>query len=96
MPRDKDRKRIIRARMKKTGESYTAARAQIISKTQPTPTRTVDHAARAGMSNAAVAAKTGHSWPEWVRLLDADNAAALPHREIAALVHEVGGWEARN
>jgi len=30
-----------------------------------------------------------------VRLLDADNAAALPHREIAALVHEkhgVGSW----
>jgi uncharacterized protein YndB with AHSA1/START domain len=95
MPRDKDRKRIIRARMKKTGESYTAARAQIISKTQPRPTRTVDHAALAGMSDAAVAAKTGRSWPEWVRLLDADNAAALPHREIAALVHEkhgVGSW----
>ena len=87
MPRDKDRKRIIRARMKKTGESYTAARAQI-TKTQPKPTRTVDHAALAGMSDAAVAAKTGRSWLEWVRLLDADNAAALPHREIAALVHE--------
>jgi hypothetical protein len=26
MTRDKDRKRIIRRRMKKTGESYTAAR----------------------------------------------------------------------
>jgi hypothetical protein len=32
MTRDNDRKRIIRNRMKKTGESYTAARAQILSR----------------------------------------------------------------
>jgi hypothetical protein len=31
MTRDKDRKRIIRKRMEKTGESYTAARAQLLS-----------------------------------------------------------------
>jgi hypothetical protein len=29
MTRDKDLKRIVRARMKKTGESYTAARAHV-------------------------------------------------------------------
>ena len=32
MTRDKDRKRIIRSRMKKTGESYTAARAHVLAK----------------------------------------------------------------
>jgi hypothetical protein len=32
MPRQKDLKRLVRARMKKTGEAYTAARAQIIRK----------------------------------------------------------------
>jgi hypothetical protein len=32
MPRDKDLKRLVRARMKKTGEAYTAARAQIVKK----------------------------------------------------------------
>ena len=32
MPRDKDLKRLVRARMKKTGEAYTAARAQITRK----------------------------------------------------------------
>jgi hypothetical protein len=108
MPRDKDRKRIIRARMKKTGESYTAARAQIISKRQPRTAgpaeaghyvpkaaTAVDYASIAGMSDDAVAAKTRHTWREWERLLDADNAAAMSHREIAALVHEkhgVGSW----
>ena len=32
MPRNKDLKRLVRARMKKTGEAYTAARAQIVKK----------------------------------------------------------------
>src|SRR6185503_8061251 len=32
MPKHKDLKRLVRSRMKKTGESYTAARAQLIHK----------------------------------------------------------------
>ena len=32
MPRNKDLKRLVRARMRKTGEAYTAARANIITK----------------------------------------------------------------
>lgn len=35
MPRDKDLKRLVRARMTKTGESYTAARAQITRRVKP-------------------------------------------------------------
>ena len=35
MPRQKDLKRLVRARMKKTGEAYTAARAQILKKPAP-------------------------------------------------------------
>ena len=93
MTRDKDRKRIIRNRMKKTGEAYTAARAQILSKSKPkpTPAPAVDHAALAGMSDEKVAQATGHTWPEWTRLLDAENAADMPHRDIAQLVHEKYG-----
>ena len=34
MPRDKDLKRLVRARMRKTGEAYTAARAQILKKSR--------------------------------------------------------------
>ncbi len=98
---DKDRKRIIRDRMKKTGESYTAARAHIVS---PSPrsakpsTPAIDYAAKAGKSNDTILAKTGRTWQEWTRVLDADNAAALPHREIAALVnrtHGIPGWWAQ-
>jgi hypothetical protein len=94
---DKDRKRIIRARMQKTGESYTAARAQIlsISKKSKSAAPRIDHAALAGMADDKVAAKTGRTWQEWVRVLDADGAATMKHRDIAVLVSEtygVGDW----
>jgi hypothetical protein len=100
MPRDKDRKRIIRNRMKKTGETYTTARAHVISKpklNQP-PARAMDHAALAGISDDAIAAKTGRTWRQWMRVLDADDAAAMRHRDIAALVHQkhgIGDWWAQ-
>jgi hypothetical protein len=101
MTRKKDLKRIIRKRMTKTGESYTASRAQVLSQTnvkQP-PARSVNHAALAGMRDDAVAAKTGRNWQAWTRALDADGAAAMSHRDIAALVHAkygVGDWWAQS
>jgi hypothetical protein len=100
MPRDKDRKRIIRNRMKKTGESYTTARAHVLSRAKATQprARTADIAALAGLSDQAIAAKTGRTWQQWVHALDADAAAAMPHREIAALVHKkhrVADWWAQ-
>jgi len=100
MPRDKDRKRIIRSRMKKTGESYTGARAHVIP--PPKDTRSahlaVDYASRAGMSDERIAEKTGRTWKEWARVLDADGAATMLHRDIATLVHGkhgVGDWWAQ-
>jgi len=35
MPTDKDFKRLVRGRMQKTGESYTAARAQLRKPKRP-------------------------------------------------------------
>jgi len=94
---DKDLKRIVRDRMKKTGESYTAARAHIVSRPQAKPAAApaIDYAGLAGMSDAKIAEKTGHTWVEWTRVLDADNASALQHRDIAILVsgkHGVADW----
>ena len=37
MPKDKDLKRLARRRMEKTGESYAAARAQLLKKKNPMP-----------------------------------------------------------
>ena len=92
---DKDRKRIIRDRMKKTGESYTAARVQILSRkktvNRPAPAATVDFAKLAGMSNDKVAQATGRTWREWTELLDAEDASTMRHRDIALMVHEKYG-----
>ena len=54
-----------------------------------------DYAARAGKADGVVKEKTGRTWREWVRVLDADKASVLPHREIAMLVsqkHGVPDW----
>src|SRR3989454_8589419 len=61
MPTNKDFKRLVRARMQKTGEAYTAARAHLLQKQQES--RPVDYARLAGMmSDAALKARTGCTW----------------------------------
>jgi hypothetical protein len=101
MTRDKDRKRIIRERMTKTGESYTTARTHVLSKQKPDRpvAPAADLAALAGMKEDSILAKTGRTWQQWVRALDADGAAAMPHGEIAKIVHkkyQVGDWWAQS
>ena len=64
MPKDKDLKRLIRARMDKTGESYTAARAHVVG--APPAPLPEDHETVAGMRDEKVADATGRTWPEWV------------------------------
>lgn len=97
MPRDKDLKRLVRARMQKTGESYTAARAQITRTAKPStpPAPTPNFAELAGMSDDKVKESTGCDWAKWVYALDRHGAASLSHREIAALVkdkYQVADW----
>ena len=106
MPRNKDLKRLVRARMTKTGEAYTAARAHIIRKSNirnqsaATPAATHapasaasprDFAALAGTSDVVVNEKTGRSWERWVLTLDKHGAEHMPHRDIAALVSKTYG-----
>ena len=100
MPANKDFKRLVRGRMRKTGESYTAARAHLLhtkplpSPRAPTP-EPVDYARLAGMSDAAIKAKTGCTWERWVWALDRVHAHEWPHKDIAAHVHtkyHVAGW----
>jgi hypothetical protein len=113
MTSNKDFKRLVRARMQKTGEAYTAARAQILKKhtdastgaaaarsATPAPARPKpkEYAALAGMSDAALKAKTGCTWERWVNALDYHRADTLAHRDIAELVStkfKVGDWWAQ-
>ena len=101
MPRNKDFKRLVRARMSKTGESYTAARVQVLAKSKDRsqappvvaePRRRAaaapqpDYARLAGMADAALKEKTGCTWARWVAALDYHAAERMSHRDIAALV----------
>ena len=105
MPRNKDLKRLVRARMKKTGEAYTAARAQILKKpgSKPSPRLAAalsaapkqDYAKLAGMSDASIKAKTGCNWERWVKSLDRWGADKKSHREIVDMVSKtwkIDGW----
>lgn len=89
---NKDFKRLVRTRMTKTGESYTAARLQMLTRTtprrEPAAPAATEYAALAGLSDAAIKAKTGCTWERWVKALDYRQAYQWPHRDIAEYVRE--------
>jgi hypothetical protein len=99
MPANKDFKRLVRARMGKTGEAYTTARSQLLKRPKrrssalapelaPQPAAAPDYAALAGMADATIAARTGCTWERWVDALDHVGAHEWVHRDIARYVHE--------
>ena len=48
-----------------------------------------------GMSDAAVKAKTGKTWAEWIAVLDKAGAKAMSHKEITKLLgqrHKLADW----
>ena len=87
MPKQKDLKRLVRSRMQKTGEAYTAARLQVIRKIEEPK---ADLAKIAGMTDAAVEKQTGRNWAQWVEILDGHRAMEKPHREITQFVSSLG------
>ncbi|HKP48517.1 MAG TPA: hypothetical protein VJU17_00785 [Gemmatimonadales bacterium] len=101
MPTVKDFKRLVRGRMQKTGESYTAARAQLrkqkpATSAEPRPSQ---YAVIAGKSDAIIEERTGCNWERWVKALDRAKAETWPHREIAKYVMEkykIPGWWAQS
>ncbi len=98
MPANKDFKRLVRGRMQKTGESYTAARSHLLQpKSAPVPAP-ADYATIAGRSDAILKQKTGCTWDRWVKALDYAQAYTWTHGEIAKHVAEkykVPGWWAQ-
>lgn len=82
MTEHKSFKRLVRARMAKTGESYTAARVMLLRAEEPKEAG----APRLSTSDERIRERTGHGWEEWFALLDEWGAADRPHREIARWV----------
>jgi hypothetical protein len=94
MTRQRSFKRLVRARMEKTGESYTAARAVLLAAQEPKATE----GPALTMSDEAIRRRTGRGWEEWFDLLDAWGAAERTHTEIARWVaheHSADGWDAQ-
>jgi hypothetical protein len=83
MTREKSFKRLVRARMDKTGESYTAARAALLAAAEPS-TRTEQPVL--ATSDAEIRRRTGRGWEEWFDLLDEWHADELAHKAIARRV----------
>jgi hypothetical protein len=97
MTRQRSFKRLVRSRMEKTGESYTAARAVLLAGEEE------PHAAEQpwlATSDDRIQERTGRGWEEWFDLLDDWGAAERSHRETARWVAEQLGigplvWEAQ-
>ena len=101
MTADKDFKRLVRTRMQKTGESYTAARAQL-ARSRPSRARPrlakPDYARLAGRSDEILEQRTGCTWERWVKALDRVRAHEWSHGDIARYVgatYKIDGWWAQ-
>jgi uncharacterized protein YndB with AHSA1/START domain len=95
MTRQRSFKRLVRARMEKTGERYAAARAALLAAEEPKATE----APVLTVSDEVIRRRTGRGWEEWFDLLDDSGAIAKPHAEIARwLQSELGidGWSAQS
>lgn len=91
MTRRKSFKLLVRSRMEKTGESYTAARTSLLhASAKPEPTEEEQPLAT---SDAEIRRRTGRGWEAWFDLLDEWGAAQRPHREVARWVAEQQGIE---
>jgi Domain of unknown function (DUF4287) len=95
MTRQRSFKRLVRARMEKTGERYVAARAALLAAEESTSTE----APTLTVSDEVIRRRTGRGWEEWFDLLDDSGAIAKPHREIARWLqseHGIDGWSAQS
>lgn len=108
MPTQKIFKQRVRARMAKTGESYTAARRQLLRKAGAEPTieaQAIEAAEPADaegvppdareVSDEAMVRATGRDHAAWFALLDEWGATEHGHTEIArwlSQTHGVPGW----
>lgn len=88
MTQQKTFKRRVRARMAKTGESYTAARRMLLAPDFEPP-----------VPEARVVEATGHDYLRWFGLMDAAGLETRSHGEMARWLmeeHEVPGWWAQS
>lgn len=110
MTLQKKLKKTIRARSEKTGESYTAARRQVLlalnkeaepavpSTPPPAPAPAKKATPRGQVTDDAARKQTGHGLDHWFAVLEAFGAATQGHTASAAHLHKdhgIPGWYAQ-
>jgi hypothetical protein len=89
-------KRRVRARMEKTGESYTSARRHVvIGRERLEEARTRLATAKELASDEKLIEATGKDWEAWLSILDRWGARERTHREIVEFLrveHGVPDW----
>jgi uncharacterized protein YndB with AHSA1/START domain len=98
MTTQKTLKHRVRARAAKTGESYTAARSQLLRKADPI-SPPPDTMALTGMTDDAMERGSGRTLAAWLEILDAWGATERKHPEIARWLvaeHGIPGWWAQS
>ena len=90
MTRQRSFKLLVRSRMRKTGESYTAARAALLEPSNGSSPHAEEEPPLA-TSDESIRERTGRGWEEWFDLLDEWGAADKTHREIARWVADQQG-----
>jgi hypothetical protein len=101
-------KKVIRARVAKTGERYTTARRHVLNElqqrssppaiTSPTTLRPTPAISRGSVSDTTSREKTGHGLTHWFDVLDRFGAVEKGHTAAARHLHDshgVPGWYAQ-
>lgn len=95
-------KKIVRQRMLKTGERYSAARKQLLAKAnQATPKHSRTWLSEPELSEDSVLKKTGKNYDHWCDLIEdwlKLQTAEKKHKDIAAFLqkeHNVDAWWAQ-
>ncbi|HEX2090190.1 MAG TPA: hypothetical protein VHI54_09745, partial [Actinomycetota bacterium] len=101
MTKQKSFKDRVRSRMEKTGESYTAARRQLVEKAEAEARKRRTPKTVSGIRTRArdVRGNTGRTYEEWFKALDKWGAKEKKHGEIARWLmegHQVDGWWAQS
>jgi len=86
MTEQKSFKRLVRARMEKTGESYTTARARLL-RAEESPSEGLE-GVKLSTSDETIRRRTGRGWEEWFEMLDGWGAPDRTHRETARWLAE--------
>lgn len=101
MTNQKSFKDRVRARMDKTGESYTAARRKLIEKAEADARKKRSPKTVSGIrtNDEAIAENTGQGYTHWFGMLDKWGAKEKGHTAIARWLideHGVPGWWAQH